>query len=128
MRLDVLVMEVRPFPAAWLISHPNDYCETQNLFYERQLTQVFDLKGSTRNRHVQVSPDRPNEVLMDENLVQSKPLLSDALVSLRLTTVAAVSYKNPLLVREASKRFIRTAIHNDSLFLSNVSKESCSLI
>ncbi|KAL8278325.1 hypothetical protein RQP46_009217 [Phenoliferia psychrophenolica] len=89
MRLDVLVME--------------------NLFYERQLTQVYDLKGSTRNRHVQVSPDRPNEVLMDENLVQ-------------------ISYKNPLYVREASKRFIRTAIHNDSLFLSNINVMDYSLV
>ncbi|KAK4700951.1 hypothetical protein P7C70_g5290, partial [Phenoliferia sp. Uapishka_3] len=89
MRLDVLVME--------------------NLFYERTLAQVYDLKGSTRNRHVQVSPDRPNEVLMDENLVQT-------------------SYKNPLYVREASKRFIRTAIHNDSLFLSNVNVMDYSLV
>lgn len=52
MRLDVLVME--------------------NLFYDRKLSQVFDLKGSTRNRKVEVSSEsRPGEVLMDENLVQS---------------------------------------------------------
>ena len=31
--------------------------------------QIFDLKGSTRNRHVQ-STGRENEVLLDENLVQ----------------------------------------------------------
>ncbi|KAI5477182.1 1-phosphatidylinositol-3-phosphate 5-kinase [Pseudohyphozyma bogoriensis] len=88
-RLDVLVME--------------------NLFYERQLTQVFDLKGSTRNRHVQVSPDRPNEVLMDENLVE-------------------ISYKSPLYVREASKRFIKAAVYNDSLFLSNLNVMDYSLV
>ena len=33
--------------------------------------QIYDLKGSTRNRHVQ-STGRENEVLLDENLVQSK--------------------------------------------------------
>jgi 1-phosphatidylinositol-3-phosphate 5-kinase len=49
-----------------------DALSLQNLFYERQLTQVFDLKGSTRNRHVTVTKERPNEVLMDENLVESE--------------------------------------------------------
>jgi hypothetical protein len=33
--------------------------------------QIFDLKGSTRNRHVQ-STGRENEVLLDENLVECK--------------------------------------------------------
>lgn len=33
--------------------------------------QIYDLKGSTRNRHVQ-STGRENEVLLDENLVQSE--------------------------------------------------------
>jgi len=33
--------------------------------------QIYDLKGSTRNRHVQ-STGRENEVLLDENLVESK--------------------------------------------------------
>jgi 1-phosphatidylinositol-3-phosphate 5-kinase len=32
--------------------------------------QIYDLKGSTRNRHVQ-STGKENEVLLDENLVQS---------------------------------------------------------
>lgn len=35
------------------------------------LSQIYDLKGSTRNRHVK-STGRENEVLLDENLVQSK--------------------------------------------------------
>lgn len=34
------------------------------------LLQIYDLKGSTRNRHVQ-STGRENEVLLDENLVES---------------------------------------------------------
>ncbi|ORY91449.1 hypothetical protein BCR35DRAFT_274133 [Leucosporidium creatinivorum] len=89
MRLDVLVME--------------------NLFYERQLTQVFDLKGSTRNRHVQVTKERPNEVLMDENLVE-------------------ISLLSPLYVREESKRYLKAAIFNDSLFLSNLNVMDYSLV
>jgi hypothetical protein len=38
-------------------------------------TQIYDLKGSTRNRHVQ-STGRENEVLLDENLVQRQFSLS----------------------------------------------------
>ena len=50
----------------------------ENLFYDRRFTkvrlsqcvQICDLKGSTRNRHVHAT-GRENEVLLDENLVQS---------------------------------------------------------
>jgi 1-phosphatidylinositol-3-phosphate 5-kinase len=49
MKMDVLVME--------------------NLFYKRNTTRIFDLKGSMRNRHVQ-STGKANEVLLDENLVE----------------------------------------------------------
>jgi 1-phosphatidylinositol-3-phosphate 5-kinase len=54
MKMDVLVME--------------------NLFYNRKTTRIFDLKGSMRNRHVQ-STGKANEVLLDENLVECKPIL-----------------------------------------------------
>lgn len=71
MRMDILVME--------------------NLFYERAVKkvctrhadmnqvficffQIFDLKGSMRNRHVQAT-GRENEVLLDENMVERKYLL-----------------------------------------------------
>lgn len=36
-----------------------------------RILQIFDLKGSTRNRHVK-STGRENEVLLDENLVECK--------------------------------------------------------
>jgi len=88
-KLDVLVME--------------------NLFYERELAQIFDLKGSTRNRHVQPSGNRPNEVLMDENLVK-------------------ISYHSPLYVPEESKRFLRQAVFNDSRFLSELNVMDYSLV
>ena len=64
----------------------------ENLFYDRRfskvcwsssvlrkyldlLLQIYDLKGSTRNRHVK-STGRENEVLLDENLVQSESRVS----------------------------------------------------
>jgi 1-phosphatidylinositol-3-phosphate 5-kinase len=48
----------------------------ENLFYDRRFSKIYDLKGSTRNRHVK-STGRENEVLLDENLVQSKSRLSN---------------------------------------------------
>jgi 1-phosphatidylinositol-3-phosphate 5-kinase len=69
----------------------------ENLFYDRRFTkvsawhfnykiltflQIYDLKGSTRNRHVR-STGRENEVLLDENLVEGEKLSS----CLRLTLI-----------------------------------------
>jgi 1-phosphatidylinositol-3-phosphate 5-kinase len=79
----------------------------QNLFYERKLSQVFDLKGSTRNRRVAASG--PGEVLMDENLVE-------------------ISLKSPLYIREASKRMLSEAIDNDTQFLANLNVMDYSLV
>jgi len=42
----------------------------ENLFYGRQLKQIFDLKGSTRNRRA----DENNPVLLDENLLEGASL------------------------------------------------------
>ncbi|KAJ7269256.1 hypothetical protein B0H12DRAFT_1094894 [Mycena haematopus] len=72
----------------------------ENLFYDRRFSKLYDLKGSTRNRHVQ-STGRENEVLLDENLVQTAHLA-------------------PFYLREHSKRILRGALYNDSKFLSDV--------
>jgi 1-phosphatidylinositol-3-phosphate 5-kinase len=74
----------------------------ENLFYDRRffkvnyrvsllgnttefLSKIYDLKGSTRNRHVK-STGRENEVLLDENLVQSKHEVSKQDSDSSLTT------------------------------------------
>lgn len=44
----------------------------ENLFYDREISNKFDLKGSERNRLVDPSSHRGETVLLDENLVQSK--------------------------------------------------------
>lgn len=45
----------------------------ENLFYARQVTHKFDLKGSIRNRLVNPNSDQDGEiVLLDENLLKSK--------------------------------------------------------
>ncbi|KAJ1650434.1 Mitochondrial distribution and morphology protein 12 [Dispira simplex] len=71
----------------------------ENLFYERQFTKTFDLKGSTRNRLV-ADTGKAGEVLLDENFLQY------------LT-------QSPLYVREHSKELIQSSIWNDTLFLAN---------
>ncbi|KAF8807958.1 hypothetical protein BYT27DRAFT_7190050 [Phlegmacium glaucopus] len=80
----------------------------ENLCYDRPFSKIFDLKGSTRNRHVQ-STGRENEVLLDENLVESANL-------------------NPLYLREHSKRILRGALYNDSKFLADINVMDYSLV
>ncbi|TVY33458.1 1-phosphatidylinositol 3-phosphate 5-kinase [Lachnellula subtilissima] len=74
-----------------------DVLVMENLFYDRQLTRIFDLKGSMRNRKIQ-STGEQNEVLLDENMVE-------------------FIYESPLFAREHSKKLLRSAIFNDTLFL-----------
>ncbi|TBU34447.1 hypothetical protein BD311DRAFT_746176 [Dichomitus squalens] len=80
----------------------------ENLFYDRHFSKIYDLKGSTRNRHVQ-STGRENEVLLDENLVQTAHL-------------------TPFYLREHSKRILRGALFNDSKFLADINVMDYSLV
>ncbi|KAL1412846.1 Mitochondrial distribution and morphology protein 12 [Vanrija albida] len=80
----------------------------ENLFYGRQFTKIYDLKGSTRNRLIKPT-GKVNEVLLDENLME-------------------LSYTNPLYLRDHSKRILRTALWNDTLFLSNLNVMDYSLV
>ncbi|KAF6754295.1 hypothetical protein DFP72DRAFT_990499 [Ephemerocybe angulata] len=80
----------------------------ENLFYDRRFARIYDLKGSTRNRHVQPT-GQENEVLLDENLVEA-------------------AHTNPFYVREHSKRILRGALYNDSKFLADINVMDYSLV
>ncbi|KAF8841931.1 hypothetical protein BDN67DRAFT_1068119 [Paxillus ammoniavirescens] len=80
----------------------------ENLFYNRRFSKIYDLKGSTRNRHVQ-STGRENEVLLDENLVETAHL-------------------SPFYLKEHSKRILRGALYNDSKFLADINVMDYSLV
>ncbi|PCH34128.1 hypothetical protein WOLCODRAFT_113216 [Wolfiporia cocos MD-104 SS10] len=80
----------------------------ENLFYDRRFSKIYDLKGSTRNRHVQ-STGRENEVLLDENLVETAHLM-------------------PFYLREHSKRILRGSLFNDSKFLADINVMDYSLV
>ena len=69
----------------------------ENLFYERNPNRRFDLKGSMRNRKIE-STGQPDEVLLDENLVET-------------------IYQSPLFVREHSRKLLQASVWNDTMFL-----------
>jgi hypothetical protein len=80
----------------------------ENVFYGRQISRIFDLKGSVRNRHVQ-STGTASEVLLDENLIE-------------------FIGESPLFIREHSKKLLRAAVWNDTLFLSKLDVMDYSLL
>ena len=80
----------------------------ENLFYDRQLTRRFDLKGSMRNRKIE-STGQKDEVLLDENLVET-------------------IFESPLFVREHSKKLLKASVYNDTLFLSKQNVMDYSLM
>lgn len=85
-----------------------DLLITENLFYDRTATRIFDLKGSMRNRKIQ-STGEQNEVLLDENMVE-------------------YIYESPLFAREHSKKLLRASVWNDTLFLARQNVMDYSLM
>ncbi|XP_048094772.1 1-phosphatidylinositol 3-phosphate 5-kinase isoform X2 [Alosa alosa] len=78
-----------------------DLLVMENLFYGRKMAQVFDLKGSLRNRNVKTEQGKEScEVLLDENLLK-------------------LVHDNPLYIRSHCKAILRAAIHSDAYFLSS---------
>lgn len=85
-----------------------DVLVMENLFYDRKMTRIFDLKGSMRNRYAQATGDS-GEVLLDENMVE-------------------FIYESPLFVREHAKKLLRVSLWNDTLFLSKQNVMDYSLM
>uniref|UniRef100_A0A6Q2X938 1-phosphatidylinositol 3-phosphate 5-kinase n=1 Tax=Esox lucius TaxID=8010 RepID=A0A6Q2X938_ESOLU len=79
-----------------------DLLVMENLFYGRKMAQVFDLKGSLRNRNVKTDSGKESceVVLLDENLLK-------------------LVHDNPLYIRAHCKAILRAAIHSDAYFLSS---------
>lgn len=91
------------------------------------LGKIYDLKGSTRNRHVQ-STGRENEVLLDENLNESEPLVGIPNASLKFTRSPTVAHLSPFFLREHSKRILRGALNSDSKFLADINVMDYSFV
>lgn len=82
----------------------------KNLFYKRNISQRFDLKGSVRNRLVETDdPDNTEHVLMDENLLR-------------------ITCEHPLFIHARSKQMLNQCIDSDSRFLMSISVMDYSLL
>ncbi|KAL3830079.1 hypothetical protein ACJIZ3_018881 [Penstemon smallii] len=87
-RMDVLVME--------------------NLLYRRNITRLYDLKGSSRSRY---NPDSTgnNKVLLDQNLIEAMPT-------------------SPIFLGTKAKRLLERAVWNDTAFLASIDVMDYSLL
>ncbi|XP_035226923.1 1-phosphatidylinositol 3-phosphate 5-kinase-like isoform X2 [Stegodyphus dumicola] len=87
-----------------------DLLVMENLFYNRNVSRKYDLKGSIRNRLVNTSRIQEEDiVLLDENLLK-------------------ITCDNPLYVRPHSKTVLTLAISNDTQFLVDQSVMDYSLL
>ena len=75
-----------------------DVLVMENLLFERRVTRLYDLKGSTRSRY---NPDSngSDKVLLDENLLEMMPT-------------------SPIFVGNKAKRLLERAVWNDTAFLA----------
>ncbi|XP_044763369.1 1-phosphatidylinositol 3-phosphate 5-kinase [Coccinella septempunctata] len=81
----------------------------ENLFYNRDVSQKFDLKGSIRNRLVIPDNQEGEIVLLDENLLK-------------------MTCDSPLYILPHSKAVLAAAIENDTDFLASQSVMDYSLL
>ncbi|XP_020239345.1 putative 1-phosphatidylinositol-3-phosphate 5-kinase FAB1C [Cajanus cajan] len=85
-----------------------DLMVMENLFYKRNISRVYDLKGSERSRY---NPDTTgtNKVMLDMNLLEA------------LRT-------KPILLGSRAKRRLERAVWNDTSFLASVDVMDYSLL
>ncbi|XP_075523297.1 1-phosphatidylinositol-3-phosphate 5-kinase FAB1B-like isoform X1 [Primulina tabacum] len=85
-----------------------DVLVMENLLFGRNLTRLYDLKGSSRSRY---NPDSSgsNKVLLDQNLIEAMPT-------------------SPIFVGNKAKRLLERAVWNDTGFLASVDVMDYSLL
>ena len=71
-----------------------DILVMENIFYNRDLFPIYDLKGSERARLARDDPSDPTRVLLDQNLLQSN-LNDPILVSLHDTQARGAWLETP---------------------------------
>ncbi|KAJ0523447.1 putative 1-phosphatidylinositol-3-phosphate 5-kinase chromatin regulator PHD family [Helianthus annuus] len=80
----------------------------ENLLYGRNLSRLYDLKGSSRSRYNSDSTGS-NKVLLDQNLIEAMPT-------------------SPIFVGNKAKRLLERAVWNDTAFLASVDVMDYSLL
>lgn len=75
-----------------------DFLVMENLLFERNLSRLYDLKGSSRSRY-NSDTTGSNKVLLDQNLIEAMPT-------------------SPIFVGNKAKRVLERAVWNDTAFLA----------
>ncbi|KAI5336634.1 hypothetical protein L3X38_015902 [Prunus dulcis] len=85
-----------------------DVLVMENLLFGRNVTRLYDLKGSSRSRY---NPDSSgsNKVLLDQNLIEAMPT-------------------SPIFVGNKAKRLLERAVWNDTAFLASIDVMDYSLL
>ncbi|KAL1538052.1 1-phosphatidylinositol-3-phosphate 5-kinase [Salvia divinorum] len=85
-----------------------DVLVMENLLFGRNVTRLYDLKGSSRSRY---NPDSSgsNKVLLDQNLIEAMPT-------------------SPIFVGNKAKRVLERAVWNDTAFLASIDVMDYSLL
>ncbi|XP_007012516.2 PREDICTED: 1-phosphatidylinositol-3-phosphate 5-kinase FAB1A [Theobroma cacao] len=85
-----------------------DVLVIENLLFRRNVTRLYDLKGSSRSRY---NPDTSgsNKVLLDQNLIEAMPT-------------------SPIFVGSKAKRLLERAVWNDTSFLALIDVMDYSLL
>lgn len=82
-----------------------DLLVMENLLFERTVTRLYDLKGSSRSRYNADSSGN-NKVLLDQNLIEAMPT-------------------SPIFVGNKAKRVLERAVWNDTSFLAVSFETDC---
>ncbi|KAG9141024.1 hypothetical protein Leryth_012606 [Lithospermum erythrorhizon] len=85
-----------------------DLLVMENLLFGRNLTRLYDLKGSSRSRY-NADSSGSNKVLLDQNLIEAMPT-------------------SPIFVGNKAKRLLERAVWNDTAFLASVDVMDYSLL
>ncbi|KAL3644300.1 hypothetical protein CASFOL_012232 [Castilleja foliolosa] len=85
-----------------------DVLVMENLLFRRNITRLYDLKGSSRSRY---NPDSSgsNKVLLDQNLLEAMPT-------------------SPIFLGTKAKRLLERAVWNDTSFLASIDVMDYSLL
>ncbi|XP_037468277.1 1-phosphatidylinositol-3-phosphate 5-kinase FAB1B-like isoform X3 [Triticum dicoccoides] len=84
-----------------------DLLVMENLLFGRNITRLYDLKGSSRSRYN--ADSSRNKVLLDQNLIEAMPT-------------------SPIFVGNKAKRLLERAVWNDTSFLAGIDVMDYSLL
>ncbi|CAN0913380.1 1-phosphatidylinositol-3-phosphate 5-kinase FAB1B [Linum grandiflorum] len=85
-----------------------DILVMENLLFRREVTRLYDLKGSSRSRY-NADTSGSNKVLLDQNLIEAMPT-------------------SPIFVGNKAKRLLERAVWNDTAFLASIDVMDYSLL